>query len=1032
MKKVYQRMIRIRSGRFLSRILAAVSAFVCTAAMGDYSASAEKDTILAVDPSGKEKSFSAVLYDNTNGLPTSEANDIVETPDGFLWMGSYSGLVRYDGNSFERVDSTTGVTSVVDLYVDSKERLWIGTNDGGAVVMENGKYVKFSKSDGLKSLSVRSITEDNGGNIYLATTRGLVMVNEDMEVVPVDFPEINDEYIRTLDTGADNIIYGVTINGAVFTVDKGKVRDYISPDELGVNDLYTLLPDPDSPGYVYVGNKHSEIYYGRLEDGFKKTDITDVSPLSYINYLDIIDGDLWICADNGIGYIDNETKKLMQVDNIPMNTSVDSMTTDYQGNLWFVSSNQGVMKIVPNQFEDIYEKFGLTREVVYTTCFYDDKLFIGTKNSGLTVLNAKGKVGMIPINNSVSASGKKYDDTDLIEMLKDVRIRSIIRDSRNRLWISTYGENALVRYDNGDVMKFTTADGLPSERIKSVYECGDGSVLVAATGGASVIRDDKVVKVYDDSCGIDNTEILTVCEGENNDILIGSDGDGIYIVGGDSVRHLGIDSGLGSEVVMRIKKDLSRDIFWIVTSNSIAYMDNNYKVTTIRNFPYSNNFDLYENSRGDMWILSSNGLYVVPVEQMLANGEIKPVYYGRDNGLSCITTSNSYSEITDDGDLFLAGTTGVVRVNIEKPLEDVEDIKLSIPYLESDGEIIYPDDNGVFHVPADSMKLTINSFVYNYSLVNPQVTYQLEGFDSSSMTIKRSDLAPIDYTNLNGGTYRFTIRISDSLGNNSNELSVKIVKNKKLYEQVWFKIGGLLFLAALIGFFAMLYIRHRTKVFLKKEKENKMLIREMVEAFAKVIDMKDKYTNGHSTRVAEYTAMLTRELGYDEETVEKYYNIALLHDIGKVGIPPEVLNKPGKLTDTEFNIIKSHSALGYNALKDISIMPELAVGAGAHHERPDGKGYPNGVKGKEIPRVAQIIAVADTFDAMYSDRPYRKRMNFDKAVSIVKEVRGTQLMEDVVDAFMRLVDKGEFRADDDKGGGSTDNIDNIRKKHKKR
>lgn len=291
-------MIRIRSGRFLSRILAAASAFVCTAAMGDYSASAEKDPILAVDPSGKEKSFSAVLYDNTNGLPTSEANDIVETPDGFLWMGSYSGLVRYDGNSFERVDSTTGVTSVVDLYVDSKERLWIGTNDGGAVVMENGKYVKFSKSDGLKSLSVRSITEDNGGNIYLATTRGLVMVNEDMEVVPVDFPEINDEYIRTLDTGADNIIYGVTINGAVFTVDKGKVRDYISPDELGVNDLYTLLPDPDSPGYVYVGNKHSEIYYGRLEDGFKKADITDVSPLSYINYLDIIDGDLWICADN--------------------------------------------------------------------------------------------------------------------------------------------------------------------------------------------------------------------------------------------------------------------------------------------------------------------------------------------------------------------------------------------------------------------------------------------------------------------------------------------------------------------------------------------------------------------------------------------------------------------------------------------------------------------------------------------------------------------------------------------------------------
>lgn len=112
-------------------------------------------------------------------------------------------------------------------------------------------------------------------------------------------------------------------------------------------------------------------------------------------------------------------------------------------------------------------------------------------------------------------------------------------------------------------------------------------------------------------------------------------------------------------------------------------------------------------------------------------------------------------------------------------------------------------------------------------------------------------------------------------------------------------------------------------------------------------------------------------------------------------------------------------------------MPELSIGAGAHHERPDGKGYPKGLKGDEIPRVAQIIAVADTFDAMYSDRPYRKRMNFDKAVSIMKEVRGTQLTSDVVDAFLRLVDKGEFRAPDDDGGGTVEDIDNIRKKLEK-
>ena len=216
-----------------------------------------------------------------------------------------------------------------------------------------------------------------------------------------------------------------------------------------------------------------------------------------------------------------------------------------------------------------------------------------------------------------------------------------------------------------------------------------------------------------------------------------------------------------------------------------------------------------------------------------------------------------------------------------------------------------------------------------------------------------------------------------------------------------------------------------TDMLIAQRNRDKQLLRELIEAFAKVVDLKDSYTRGHSLRVAVYTKMLAEELGYDEDTVERYYNIALLHDIGKVGIPDKVLNKPGKLTDEEFALIKSHASRGYEVLKNISLMPEIAVGAQSHHERPDGRGYPNGLKEGEIPRVAQILAVADCFDAMYSDRPYRSRMNFDKAVSIIKEVSGTQLEPDVVDAFLRLVEKGKFRAKDDHGGGSMESIENI-------
>ena len=121
---------------------------------------------VTVDPTGEEQGYSAVLYDNTNGLPTAEANAIAETSEGFIWIGSYGGLVRYDGNSFERIDSTTGVTSVVSLYVDSKDRLWIGTNDNGVAMMQKGEIRLYKDVDGLKSSSIRSFVEDPNGNIY--------------------------------------------------------------------------------------------------------------------------------------------------------------------------------------------------------------------------------------------------------------------------------------------------------------------------------------------------------------------------------------------------------------------------------------------------------------------------------------------------------------------------------------------------------------------------------------------------------------------------------------------------------------------------------------------------------------------------------------------------------------------------------------------------------------------------------------------------------------------------------------------------
>ena len=981
---------------------------------------------ISVDLEGQTEGYSAVLYDNSNGLPTSEANAIAETSEGFIWIGSYAGLIRYDGNTFERIGSTGGISSIKCLYVDSRDRLWMGTNDNGVAVMENGEFKLWGKLDGLKSAHIRAITEDENGTIYIATTCGIATIDKDDNLAMLEDDLISEANMRFIIMGNDGLIYGLTNYGDIMTLKDGKLVNYISgSDNVESGAVGAFYPDMEEPGMVYLQTVDYGFCHARM--GERLTDLVeiDIQPLSTVQMISSIDGKLWICASNGIGYVENDEFHLLE--NLPMNNSVGGVMMDYLGNLWFTSTRQGVMKIVPNQFSNLFERFDLPMNVVNTTCMCEEKLFVGS-DTGLMVLGDEGPVSSFPLTKATTLSGEDLGSSDLIELLDGCRIRSIIRDSQGRSWISTWRQLGLLRYSQGEVVAFTQDDGLLSTSLRAVAEREDGSILVAVAGGVNVIEGDRVVAAYGEQDGIVNTESLTVEEGLNGEIVLGSNGGGIYIVDETGVKNINVEDGLPSDVVMRLKRDKAHNVVWIVCSSAIAYMTPDYHVTTIKQFPYTNNFDLYENSHGEMWVLSSNGIYVTPTEELLANGEINPVYYSLANGLPCITTANSYSELTPDGDLYIAGSTGICKVNIDQTFEDVNDLKAVVPFVEADGRFIYPDETGAFTIPDSTQKLTIPSFVFNYSLNDPQVSLQLEGFERSSMTVDRSDMVPVDYTNLRGGTYHYVMQLRDNMGHGNKVVTVQITKEKAFYEEVWFYVvaglAALLLLVVIVG----LYVRRKTQKLEKKHKETMALVSGITEAFAKVIDMKDRYTNGHSSRVAKYTAMLARELGCDEETVEKYYRIALLHDVGKVGVPQEVLNKPGKLTDEEFEIIKSHTTQGYDALKEITIMPELAIGAQAHHERPDGRGYPNHLKGDEIPRVAQIIAVADCFDAMYSNRPYRNRMNFDKVVSIIKEVSGSQLAPDVVDAFLRLVDKGEFRDPDDMGGGSTENIENIRSK----
>ena len=180
---------------------------------------------------------------------------------------------------------------------------------------------------------------------------------------------------------------------------------------------------------------------------------------------------------------------------------------------------------------------------------------------------------------------------------------------------------------------------------------------------------------------------------------------------------------------------------------------------------------------------------------------------------------------------------------------------------------------------------------------------------------------------------------------------------------------------------------------------------QMVKTLAGTIDAKDKYTNGHSARVAEYAKEIAKRVGKSQKEQEDIYYMGLLHDIGKIGVPDEIINKTSRLTDEEYEIIKTHPSIGADILKNISEMPDIAIGAHWHHERFDGKGYPDHLEGKNIPEMARIIGVADAYDAMTSNRSYRDVLPQEVVRSEIKKGKGTQFDPDFADVMLMMIDE---------------------------
>ena len=234
-----------------------------------------------------------------------------------------------------------------------------------------------------------------------------------------------------------------------------------------------------------------------------------------------------------------------------------------------------------------------------------------------------------------------------------------------------------------------------------------------------------------------------------------------------------------------------------------------------------------------------------------------------------------------------------------------------------------------------------------------------------------------------------------------------VVLERQLLFQFPFCLFALFYTVSFVYFFVSICVRIIKKADEREQEHDKQLIEQVAQVMAKFIDAKDIYTGGHSERVARYSSLIAREMGKSEFDCRKVYYCGLLHDCGKIAIPDAIVQKPEKLSREEYATMQDHTRIGYALLKGLTVVPEACLAARYHHEKYDGSGYPDGLKGEEIPEFVRIVSVADAFDTMSCDRCYRKAFPRDVIIEDIKKNSGTQFDAKIASVFLRLIETGK-------------------------
>ncbi len=979
------------------------------------------------------EAFAASYMSNKTEIPVdlevSGAEALCETEDGYVWIAQYSGLTRYDSKEFVTYKSfeydgqeypIINVRSLAvkgnDLYLATSEHVYVYKDHHFEPVLMEVGVITDIILDAENDLLYIS-TQDEGGLIYdiASESKTTIPGTEGGAVRDIALYVEGDNYYYQVDEGVyDRDGREILLNSRLLEVYSYGTTLYMAEDT-GIIHRYDMekrrplsdLTVPDQVNRMLYSEEDQILFVACEKNGIYCIDFSAGKPVTTLagdldNKSQLVDlmidyeGNLWAASHyigaSGVSIITrNALSELLYDDpvwqslNAPPAFDRNVYAVEKYGDILYIITassiysfdlinnkilpDNAVMRTIDEYAEDKTKEGKAQGDSSFTFSYsprdvevFRDKVYFAVYGIGLVEYD--------PVSEDVVIYDLEYISSHLGKLVgdPDTEVMISLRSMRS------FGDYLALGYARG-IMRFdgTTFDAMNiGSNILYINKTKDGKLMFDRTQGLFIVDDDFSTV----------TEVPTEKEITGNRLKFLVDGDYIYYTLNSRLFRLdtGSGDGVSEEITIPYVKGSIVELAKIGCKGADGAPEYKYVI----------------GSQAQLYITDS-----------LEGGRLEDYeVYDSTNGLQPIiaNTSGYYDEAEQK--YYLQSTNGIFVYDFNLTRDVPAPVKIAVSSVDLDGTQFYGDN---ITIGKDVYRVALNLSIFGFRPNNGYTTYyKMNGIDED-YTVFTEDNRSIFYTNLPGGSYDFEIYVTDEYGQESNRINIHLEKEKKIFEQWWFWGIALVLAAAAVFLVTSLIIRFKTRQSLKRQLEYKNITLESIQAIARTIDAKDEYTNGHSIRVGYYSKIIAENMDMSPDEVDNIYYIALLHDIGKIAIPDSILNKPGRLSDEEFKVMKSHTTRGATILKGISTIPQIIEGAKSHHEKYDGSGYPEGLKGESIPFVARIICCADCLDAMASKRVYKESFPIEVIINEFDRCAGTQFDPEIARVVIQLIATGRLQ-----------------------